>query len=210
MADLESAKFDQKIESLKTILYQIVLNTTPNNNNIPDTGDIDSNAAIITYMPLLYGSMLKVASGVSSMSKQTAKVSNSSSNDTQLIALRTQNINANTNDIVDLMKSLSNAQLAVRDTQEDYLSDLVANSQDFVDYTEEDKKKGNILSRLAGTVKGAVSGFISGLFAPKPKVVILAKSTIKDIAGVISKFSPENKASFKDKIKDKEIGRAHV
>ena len=206
MADLESAKFDQKIESLKAILYQIVLNTTPNNNNIPDTGDIVSNEAIITYMPLLYGSMLDVASGVSSMSKQTAKVSNSSPNDTQLIALRTKNINTNTNDIVDLMKSLSNAQLAVSDTQEDYLSDLVANSQDFVNYTEEDKKKGNILSRLAGTVKGAVSGFISGLFAPKPKVVILAKSTIKDIAGVISAFSPENKASFKDKVKDEAAG----
>ena len=206
MADLESAKFDQKIESLKAILYQIVLNTTPNNNNTPDTGVIDSSEAMITYMPLLYGSMLDVASGLSSMSEQTAKVSNSSPNDTQLIALRTQNINANTNDIVDLMKSLSNAQLAVSDIQEDYLSDLVANSQDFVDYTEEDKKRGNILSRLAGTVKGAVSGFISGLFAPKPKVVILAKSTIKDIAGVISAFSPENKASFKDKVKDKAAG----
>lgn len=206
MADLESAKFDQKIESLKAILYQIVLNTTPNNNNISDTGDIDSNEAIITYMPLLYGSMLNVASGLSSMNNQTAKVTNSSTDDTQLIALRTQNISTNTNDIVELMKSLSNAQLAVSDTQEDYLSDLVANSQDFVDYTEEDKKKGNILSRLAGTVKGAVSGFISGLFAPKPKVVILAKSTIKDIAGVIKAFSPENKASFKDKVKDKAAG----
>lgn len=210
MADLESSKIDNKLETLRTILYQIMVNTS--NSGESSSKDIGQSAVVISYMPLLYTEMLKLASGVQSLSDYqesryrdnlSKKNDYTVSDSVKHISQKTEELHKDNNEIITLMSTLSNRQESFQDNQNNYFNDLVANTEDFVDLSQEDKKKEGILSKLVGSVKGAVSGFVSSLFAPKSKTVILAKSTIKDIAGVIKAFSPENKASLKDKIKDK-------
>lgn len=196
-----------RVNELKQMVSQIMVDTrialiAPPRRETNDNSSNNKIAAFTeTYMPLFYNELLRIASGVD---MNISNSSNPKDSETEVfIANKTSDINDDTKEVRVLMSTLVDKQDAIAQQQDNYYSDLIDNTEAFVDNSEEDKKKGNILTRMMGTMKSAIGGFIGGLFAPKPKTVILAKASIKDIAGVFKAFSPENKASLKDKDKDK-------
>lgn len=202
------SNFTARIEELKQMVRQIMVDThvalimQPK----PQKEESKEDTTSRTWMPIFYTTLLRIASGIDDMKNKTPSNSNEDSKTEKTIARKTESISNDTAEIRELMSNLTASQEFQTQQQNDYYNDLLDNTEAFVDNSEEEKKNGNILSRMMGTMKGAITGFIGGLFAPKPKVVILSKATIKDIAGIVKAYSPSSKASFTDKIKDKASG----
>lgn len=201
------SNFTARIDELKQMVHQIMVDNhialimPPKSQKEESKEDTTSR----TYMPLFYTTLLRIASGVDDIKKNPSG-SNEDSKAEKFIARKTENISNDTAEVRKLMSNLTATQEFQSQQQNDYYNDLLDNTEAFVDNSEEEKKRGNILTRMMGTMKGAIAGFIGGLFAPKPKVVILSKATIKDIAGIVKAYSPGSKASLTDKVKDKAAG----
>ena len=200
------SNFTARIEELKQMVHQIMVDThialitSPKPQKEENKEDTTSR----TWMPIFYTTLLRIASGIEDI--EIPSSSNEDSKAEKTIARKTEDISNDTAEVRRLMSNLTANQEFQTQQQNDYYNDLLDNTEAFVDNSEEEKKRGNILSRMMGTMKGAITGFIGGLFAPKPKVVILSKASIKEIAGIVKAYSPGNKASFTDKVKDKATG----
>lgn len=200
------SNFTARIEELKQMVHQIMVDThialitAPKPQKEENKEDTTSR----TWMPIFYTTLLRIASRVDDI--EIPSSSNEDSKAEKTIARKTEDISNDTAEVRRLMSNLTANQEFQTQQQNDYYNDLLDNTETFVDNSEEEKKRGNILSRMMGTMKGAITGFIGGLFAPKPKVVILSKASIKDIAGIVKAYSPGDKASLTDKVKDKAAG----
>ena len=207
MAEDISALVD-KINELKLIVNEIMVDNkvalvrNDKNSELRDVRNSTSSIAnsMQVYMPMLYNQLVEIATDIYHVSSSQSKASNSEASETggHVAAIHTD-----TDEVVKLMNNLMEKQDDAIGRQDDYYDNLINNSEIFVDNSEEEKKKGNIFTRMMGGIKASIGGFFSGLFAPKPKVVILAKQSIKDIAGLFKAFSPSNGATLKDKVKDK-------
>lgn len=200
------SNFTARIEELKQMVHQIMVDThialitSPKPQKEENKEDTTSR----TWMPIFYTTLLRIASGIEDI--EIPSSSNEDSKAEKTIARKTEDISNDTAEVRRLMSNLTANQEFQTQQQNDYYNDLLDNTEAFVDNSEEEKKRGNILSRMMGTMKGAITGFIGGLFAPKPKVVILSKASIKDIAGIVKAYSPSDKASLTNKVKDKAAG----
>lgn len=201
------SSFTARVEELKQMVQQIMVDThvaliTPPK---PQKEESKEDTTSRTWMPIFYTTLLRIASGIDDI-KKSPSGDNEDNKAEKFIAHKTEAISNDTAEVRKLMSNLTATQEFQTQQQNNYYNDLLDNTEAFVDNSEEEKKRGNILSRMMGTMKSAITGFIGGLFAPKPKVVILSKATIKDIAGIVKAYSPSSKASFTDKVKDKAAG----
>lgn len=213
MPNLNDARNDAKLEMLKSILLQIMVNTGAMANRStdegPDSTESAANALIIAYLPMLYGALGDIAIGNIRLSNLIAK---KRPNDeivynADIIEECSLDIAETNLEIARAMDFLIGNFLDYQAEQETYMSNLLANAEDFVADDEKDKN-GNIFTKLVGGVSGAISGLFSRLFAPRPTTVVIAKNSIKDLAGIVKAATgKDGKESLKDRAK-KKIGDA--
>lgn len=117
-----------------------------------------------------------------------------------------KDIASNMDDIRVAMNLLAANQDSLQEKDEKYYNAIVRNTDEFLD-VEEEKQDGirGLFSDMIGNIKSSITGFANNLFRPKPRTVILAKSSIKDISGIFKTYTGKNAVepkSFKEKAKD--------
>lgn len=187
---LESARNQQQFQELLNIISSIFIEVKASNDlNRKNDKEENLTDSLWSYFTSNEKCLEEIVSNTDEKNKDTSK---------------TRTISGNVNDIRSSMELLVGHAAAISKGKDKYYDKIVANTEAFVDFEEEQRKGGlkSLFSDMIGNIKSSITGSIRNLFRPKPKTVIIAKASIKDIAGIF-KSVKESKAVGTTAVKDK-------
>lgn len=193
---LESTRINQQFAELREVIRNIFYELKSMNSNEQSRGYDAVMESLLKELP---------------QSRYIDEKQENSSMSNEIVVSSLQDIDTNTANMAQALVYLTNSTANRSEKTDKYYDAIVRNTSDFLDLEEENTKKGGVkelFSSIIGNIKGSMFGFASRLFSPKPRTVVLAQSSIKDISGVLKSYRQMSavtgegkKENFKDKTK---------